>query len=288
MLKTSLIIENLEDLAGFRANVAMLREAGFEAADAALFTPRLEELIQSGEWRPLAREVRTITEEAGLALYQCHTSLPLEPAEWPPLIPLIEKQLVFAGAIGAKNAVVHPICPLTVNDPLLQEGDAAAMEANLKMYRRLLPVAADAGVTICTENLFSDGRNMEVVPCFSSHAAELNELMEQLPGLKICLDIGHAAAAKQDPAEMVYSFGERLAALHLHGNDLVHDLHVSPFGSADMGWDRFCKALRDVGYQGSINLEVMYLVRNTPRELLPATYRYLHACAAYLAEKASI
>ena len=287
MLKTSLIIENIEDLAWLKANVAMLREAGFEAADAALFTPRLEELIQSGQWHPLAREVRTITEEAGLELYQCHTSLPTEPAEWPPLIALIEKQLVFAGAIGAKNAVVHPICPLTVHDPLLQKGDAAAMEANLRMYRRLLPVAADAGVTICTENLFSDGRNMEVVPCYSSHAAELNELMEQLSGLKVCLDIGHAVAAGQDPAEMACSFGERLSALHLHGNDHIHDLHVSPFDSIDMGWDRFCEALRKVGYQGSINLEVMYLVRNTPKELLPSTYAYLHSCAAYLAKKAN-
>ena len=52
-----------------------------------------------------------------------------------------------------------------------------------------------------------------------------------------------------------------------------------------MGWEDLCRALKQVRYQVSVNLEVMYMVRSAPKDLLPATYTYLYACAAYLAEK---
>ena len=285
MLKTSIILEDLDDLQKVRRTAKMLREAGFEAVDAALFTPGVVEIIRSGNWRPLADALREIIAQENLTVYQFHTTLWQDTSRWQEEIAQIEAELLFAGAIGAQNAVVHPLCPLTVNDPLFQVDDREIMELNLQMYRRLLPIAADAGVTICTENIFADGTHMEAVPCFSSYAAELNELMDQLPGLKVCLDAGHATITGQSPADMVHQFGDRLAALHLHSNDHVQDLHLAPFEMPDMGWDSFCRALKQVNYQGSVNLEVMYIVRNSPDALLPAMYRYLHACAGYLAEK---
>ena len=285
MLKTSVILENLEDIQGVRNTVKMLREAGFEAVDAALFTPELAEIIRSGNWRPTAEALRETIAQEGLTVYQCHTSMWEDTLHWQPKADQIKKELAFAGAMGAQNAVVHPLCPLTVQDPLFQLDKQAIMEMNLQMYRQLLPVAGEAGVTVCTENIFADGVHMEAVPCFSTYAAELSELMDQLPGLKVCLDVGHAAITGQSPADMVYQFGQRLAALHLHANDHVHDLHIAPFEGAGMGWDNFCRALKKVGYQGSVNLEVMYIVRNSPEKLRPAMYSYLHACAEYLAEK---
>lgn len=285
MLKTSVILENLEDLRKVRDTAKMLREAGFEAVDAALFTPGLVEIIRSGNWHATADALREIITQEGLTVYQCHTSLWENTSDWQAEADQIKEQLMFAGAVGAQNAVVHPLCPLTVNDPLMQSDDRELMEMNLQMYRGLLPAAAEAGVTVCTENIFADGVHMEAVPCFSTHAAELNALMDQLPGLKVCLDVGHAVITGQSPADMVHQFGGRLAALHLHANDHVHDLHLAPFEGAGMGWEDFCRALKQVNYQGSVNLEVMYIVRNSPHELLPAMYRYLHECARYLAEK---
>ena len=285
MLKTSVILENLEDMQGVRNTAQMLREAGFEAVDAALFTPGLVEIIRSGNWRPVADTLREIIEGEGLTVYQCHTSMWEDTLYWQPKAEQIKKELAFAGAIGAQNAVVHPLCPLTVNDPLMRSDDQEIMEMNLQMYRQLLPDAAEAGVTVCTENIFADGVHREAVPCFSTYATELNALMDQLPGLKVCLDAGHATITGQSPADMVRQFGGRLAALHLHANDHVHDLHIAPFEGADMGWDDFCRALKQVNYQGSVNLEVMYIVRNSPKKLRPAMYKYLHECAKYLAEK---
>lgn len=285
MLKTSVILEDLEDMQEVRNTAQMLREAGFEAVDAALFTPGLVEIIRSGNWRPVADTLREIMEGEGLMVYQCHTSMWEDTLHWQPKAEQIKKELAFAGAIGTQNAVVHPLCPLTVNDPLMRSDHREIMEMNLQMYRGLLSAAAEAGVTVCTENIFADGVHMEAVPCFSTYAAELNALMDQLPGLKVCLDAGHAAITGQSPADMVRQFGGRLAALHLHANDHVHDLHIAPFEGGGMGWDDFCRALKQVNYQGSVNLEVMYIVRNSPEKLRPAMYKYLHECARYLAEK---
>lgn len=285
MLKTSVILENLEDIQGVRNTAKMLRGAGFEAVDAALFTPELVEIICGGNWRSTADALRKIMAQEGLTVYQCHTSMWEDTLHWQPKADQIKKELAFAGAIGAQNAVVHPLCPLTVSDPLMGSDHREIMEMNLQMYRQLLPAAAETGVTVCAENIFADGVHREAVPCFSTYAAELNELMDQLPGLKVCLDAGHATITGQSPADMVRQFGERLAALHLHANDHVHDLHIAPFEGAGMGWDDFCRALKQVGYQGTVNLEVMYIVRNSPEKLRPAMYKYLHECAKYLAEK---
>jgi sugar phosphate isomerase/epimerase len=139
-------------------------------------------------------------------------------------------------------------------------------------------------MNILIENLFADGPNRDAVPCWSTYAVELNQLMDAFPGLYICLDSGHAAITGQEPAELVYQLGDRIKALHLHGNDRIQDLHLTPFETADMGWEPFCRALRDIRYQGTINLEVLSAVRRTPMSVRPALYAYLHACADYFVQ----
>ena len=139
-------------------------------------------------------------------------------------------------------------------------------------------------MNILIENLFADGPCRDALPCWSTYAAELNQLMDEFPGLYICLDSGHAAITGQEPADLVYQLGSRVKALHLHGNDRIQDLHLTPFETADMGWELFCSALREIGYRGTINLEVLSAVRRTPAAVRPALYAYLHECAYYLAQ----
>ena len=115
---------------------------------------------------------------------------------------------------------------------------------------------------------------------------ELNKLMDAFPELSICLDTGHAVITGQKPADMVRQFGSRIKALHLHGNDRIHDLHLTPFECEDMEWKPFCEALHEIGYRGTINMEVLSFVRRTPFSIRPEMYAYLHACADYLARMA--
>lgn len=281
MLKTSVIIEDLDDRQKFAVTLQQIKAAGFDAVDPALFTPGILNIIESSDGLKYAADLGKMVEDAGLFIGQCHAALCPSFDRWEAVIRQTEKTLPFAAQMGARYPVIHPICPLDVYDPLINASSDEVFDRNLKMYNRLLPIAQDCGLTVLTENLFADGPDKEAVPCWSSHSEELNALMDAFPGLYICLDSGHAAITGQEPADMVHQLGSRIKALHLHGNDRVRDLHLTPFETKDMGWEALCGALRDTGYQGTINMEVLSCVRNTPVTVRPAMYAYLHACAEY-------
>ena len=284
MLKTSVIIEDLDNPELFRKTLKQIKNAGFDAVDPALFTPGVVSIIESPGAMAYAEDLRKMTEDAGLIIGQCHPVFSHTPDQLERVIEITTKTIPFAAKMGADYPVVHPICPLNISDPLISASRSRIFDLNRKMYQKLMPIAADAGISILTENLFADGACRDAVPCYSSHAEELNELMDEFPGLYICLDTGHAAITGQEPADLAYQLGDRVRALHLHGNDRIQDLHLTPFETADMGWEAFCKALSGIRYQGTLNMEVLSCVRRTPPEIRPPMYVYLHACAAYLAE----
>lgn len=283
MLKTSVIVEDLDDLDLLTKTLRQIKDAGFDAVDPALFTNGIMEIIDSPDALRYADTLRHVFMDSGLTAAQCHTALCPSPDCWERVTDITKKTLPFIARMGANQPVIHPICPLTVNDPLLQADHQTIFNLNHRFYSRLMPIAADHGLTILIENLFADGPCRDAVPCYSSHAEELNELMDAFPGLSICLDTGHAAITGQEPADMVYQLGNRIKALHLHGNDRIQDLHLTPFETTDLGWKDFCKALHDIQYRGTINMEVLSAVRRTPHSVRPALYNYLHACAEYFA-----
>ncbi len=283
MLKTSVIIEDLDDPRKFELTLKQIRDAGFDAVDPALFTPGIIRIIEGPGAAEYAGLLRRMVEDSGLYICQCHTALCPSPDQWERTIEITKATLPFAAEMGAMYPVVHPICPLTVKDPLIRAEKDELFSLNRRMFGQLVPIAEDNGLNILIENLFADGPDLEGIPCYSSFAPELVELMDAFPGLYICLDSGHAAITGQEPADLVRALGNRIKALHLHGNDRIHDLHLTPFETVDMGWDPFCQALAEIGYQGTISMEVLSCVRRTPTEIRPAMYSYLHACAEYLA-----
>lgn len=284
MLKTSVIIEDLDDPVKFRLTLKQIKSAGFDAVDPAFFTPGVIRIIESPDSLDYAADLGRMVEDAGLYIGQSHAIFAKSPDQWERVIEVTKKTLPFAAKMGACNPVVHPVCPLSVNDPLIHASNEEIFDRNRQMYRQLIPIAQDLGLDILTENLFADGPCRDAVPCWSTYAEELNQLMDEFPGLYICLDSGHAAITGQEPADLVYQLGSRIKALHLHGNDRIQDLHLTPFETSDMGWNAFCKALREIGYQGTISLEVLSAIRRTPMEVRPALYMYLHTCAGYLAQ----
>ena len=284
MLKTSLIIEDLDDPKKFRMTLEQIRSAGFDAVDPALFTPGIIRIIESPEGPAYAADLGKMVEDAGLFIGQCHTALCPSPDQWERVIAVTKKTLPFAAKMGARFPVVHPICPLDIEDPLIHASAEEIFERNQNMFGQLVPIAEDLGINILIENLFADGPCRDAVPCWSTYAEELNRLMDAFPGMYICFDSGHAAITGQEPSDMVYQLGDRVKALHLHGNDRIQDLHLTPFETADMGWKLLCTALKDIGYEGTINLEVLSAVRRTPVSVRPALYGYLHACADYFVQ----
>lgn len=114
----------------------------------------------------------------------------------------------------------------------------------------LLPDLERAGVKAALENLLPGS--------ISTDIGELVAAVEETghPLVGVCLDTGHLNVVKGRPAAAVRAIGARLFALHVHDNNGQSDQHLPPFeGSAD--WTGFAAALREVGYRGTLNLEVL-------------------------------
>ncbi len=284
MLRTSINVDFGADPGLLAETLKLIKDAGFEAIDAGLYTKELIRIMESPSALSYANEIRRVIDDSGLEIGQCHMPLVDTPDDWPEVIEATKKAFPFAAAIGAKFPVIHPIRPMDLDDPRLGKDFAEMKAMNTEMFRTLMPAAEDNGLTVLIENLFVHGRYGDAFPCYTSHADELNELMDEFPGMGICLDSGHVVITGQEASDLVYGLGPRVLALHLHGNDRRGDLHLPPFANVDLKWADFCAALKSVGYSGTINLEILGLIYNTPKKLRAETYSYLHACAQYLAE----
>ncbi len=71
-----------------------------------------------------------------------------------------------------------------------------------------------------------------------------------------CYDCGHEACHTPG-VEYLPVLGDRLFCIHLHDNDGVGDLHQVPF-DGKLDFDRICKQLKEVNYQGNVTLELSY------------------------------
>lgn len=284
MLKTSVIIEDIENRELFAETLKLIRDAGFDAVDAGLFSKELIGIAKSSSGLAYAKEIRQIVEDCGMEVGQCHMPLCSTPNDWPDVIEATKHMLPFAAAMGAKNPVIHPIRPMNLDDPRGGKSFAEMKAMNVAMFRELVPIAEDNGLTVLIENLFTHGSHQNALPCYTSRAAELNELMDEFPGMAICLDSGHVVITGQEASQLAYGLGSRVKAVHLHGNNRIGDMHLTPFETADMAWEPLCKALKEIGYEGTINLEVLDFIYKQPKKLRAAAYSYLHSCAQYLAE----
>lgn len=79
------------------------------------------------------------------------------------------------------------------------------------------------------------------------------------PLIGSCLDTGHLIRAarlgkKLDPAEQVRVMGKRNFGIHLKDNDNERDTNVV-FGKGALDVPAVLKALKDVGFKGSISIE---------------------------------
>jgi sugar phosphate isomerase/epimerase len=148
---------------------------------------------------------------------------------------------VFA-AVGARWMNVHPDRHAPMHDrPFF-------IEKNLASLSELLPYASGRGVGLMVENLPGD---------FNT-ARQLGELLDPLPELGLHLDIGHANLLVHQSTvdELLSVYGSRLRHVHLHDNKGGSaDLHL-PLGTGSVDLTGAVRSLRQLGYDGTITLEV--------------------------------
>jgi sugar phosphate isomerase/epimerase len=148
---------------------------------------------------------------------------------------------VFAD-LGVRWMNIHPDRHAPMHDR------SFFVQKNIATVSELLPYARERGVGLMVENLPGD---------FNT-AQQLGELLEPLPELGLHLDIGHAnlLVVQSTVGELLSAYGDRLRHVHLHDNKGGGaDLHL-PLGTGSVDVRGAVRALKGMGYDGTITLEV--------------------------------
>lgn len=159
----------------------------------------------------------------------------------------------LAAALGAKTVSTEPGGPLEGRPR--EEGYRLFAKGLERAGRR----AAELGVTVLVEPepglLIERGQEYE----------EFAGRYVAFPGVGLNFDMGHFFCVGEDPAALIRRFGRR--ALHCHLEDIAADrahFHLPP-GKGAMDYGAIFSALRDVGYDGWVTIELYPFQDNAPQ-----------------------
>ena len=259
--------------------LAMLKEAGFDGYDYSMFhqSHAYKEILCADDYIERAKEFRKYADGLGLVCNQAHAPFPSvrpgDEAYNEDIVVKIRRAIEVAAILGAKVIVVHPW-----NNYTAQE--------NAKMYGLYEETARKAGIKIGVENMWNRASSDPFKACAAacSHHDDFKAHLDLLPSdtFTACVDIGHAEMAGLDTnaPQMLETLGERVEALHIHDNDLIHDSHMLPF-TGKINFNAMIEALKEIGYQGDITMEAAYYANKFPVELYPQAARLLAETAEY-------
>lgn len=230
-----------------------IKELGYDCVDFQCFCHTENVFFgERGEADRLIRLVRDTAKDAGITISQTHG-----PWRWPPhdatkeereeRFEKMTRSLYGTAALGCTDMVIHPVMPFGDDKDPYPE---MFMEINLDFFGRLTDEAVKAGVII-------DFENMPMPALSLATPYQILDFVKKIdsPNFRVCLDTGHCAVTKNDPADAVRALGkEYLRVLHVHDNDGRSDFHWLP-GTGVINWDEFSKALQDIGFEGVVSLE---------------------------------
>jgi sugar phosphate isomerase/epimerase len=122
------------------------------------------------------------------------------------------------------------------------EANANSRAAVARSLDTIGEAAATVGVTVA----------IELIPNPLSMPSRLVQWIEDdvdLPGMGVCLDVGHANLAG-DPMEAIELCSGHIVTTHLHDNRGKRDDHLVP-GDGTIDWEGVLLAFQKVGYDGA-------------------------------------
>ena len=261
--------------------VKMLKEVGFTAYDASMFTGGVfDEILYAENWEEKAREFRAYADSLGIACNQSHapfaTARKGDEEYNAKMLPKIKRAIEVSGILGAKICVVHPCNNYTA-------------EENAKLYKNFEETAIKAGVKIAVENMWNWKQGSPVATnAACSHHDDFKKHMELLNKdvFVACVDIGHAemAGLNTSAVEMLETLGDWVQCMHLHDIDGVKDNHQVPF-TQKVHFAKIIEAFKAINYQGDVTLEVAYAPVKTPKALQKPLAKYLAEIAKYFKDE---
>jgi sugar phosphate isomerase/epimerase len=218
-----------------------ISEDGFDFVDLTLEPP--------AAWLPDGKEAGRLMSDLGLSAVG-HTAWHLPIASPFEEIRKMSRDLYrraldcFADA-GIDLVNVHP----DQRVPMHSKDEVRRM--NAEAIKLLAEDAAGRGITIMVEN---DDRMF-------SGVEGLSVILDAVPEAQLHLDVGHAnlrmgLTEKNRTPALLEAFGDRLAHVHISDNKGgAEDLHL-PLGAGTVDWRGAIRALKSVGYDGTVTLEV--------------------------------
>ena len=283
---------------GAKAAIDMFVEAGFTGMDYSFFNSGevWDREFGSPDAFRKAEEVRRYAEEKGLVLCQSHAPFRfcdgMEMNESEPEFCRIVRSMELAAAMGIPAIVVHSV--MLQEEPGLPGYNERLLDYNERYYNALLPYAERFGIRIAVENL--TGRRPPLNEPTTDNLGTPELFMEMQDRLKSpficgCLDIGHANMTTHDVPGFIRKCKGYIQYIHTHDNDGFHDNHQLPAISYyldkdqmperalkaprkpgeyfNIPWDEVLLALREIGYDGPFNLELVRYMSGFRTEDLP-------------------
>lgn len=173
---------------------------------------------------------------------------------------LIIKTLQFANRVGAK------CISLTSGRPTPGCLPEEAVGYFVESLKRICDVAHRYNIAVGIE--YEPGLIVE-------NAAEVLEVIDLVGSnlLGVNLDIGHSYLNREEPEPIIESLKGRIWNVHIEDIKNMKHFHLVP-GDGDMPFERYLKALKKVGYQGYLTVE-LYSFPQSPVEVGRRAYQYL-------------
>lgn len=145
------------------------------------------------------------------------------------------------------KVVLHPSFIQGLGAMMIDRARQYAVQA----LERILTEAERLRLPICVENLFP--RSLSLV-----EPEHFDNLFEKFPAARLTLDTGHAhigGGGRERLAGFIRRFSNRIGHVHASDNSSRDDEHL-PVGVGTIDFPEFVKALKGIGYDDTITLEV--------------------------------
>ena len=239
-----------------------------------LSTEHGESLLERGDPAKVGQEFAQFAVDKGISFPQGHLWLTCDITTdgQDEMLDLLKKWLDLFAAIGVRAGVLHP----GGNEMRRRNAGAEEIfERQVQVLRQLCEHARDTGLVISLENVSGTPEAEDLLAIITAVGEE---------NLGICLDTGHLNMASGDQAGFIRSAGSRLKALHIADNEGKSDQHLMPYGRGTVDWGVVMSALKELPYEGLVNLEIPGENR-VPMEILLAKLDYLKEVMGYMVGK---
>jgi sugar phosphate isomerase/epimerase len=157
------------------------------------------------------------------------------------------KSLEVAAELRAMKAVLHPSHHRGLSVFVIEQ----VRQYALRTLEVIVNMADQLGVPLCLENMFPASNSLV-------NPEDFDEVFERFPTLRMTLDTGHAHIDDRRGTKIlafIERFSDRIYHVHANDNFGKEDDHL-PIGAGTIEFPKAIKALKAIGYDETITLEV--------------------------------